>query len=256
MLETLPLTLALATAGYEWHLVMTGCSTATVHRLEKQGEPQLYLKCAPAPELEAEARRLAWLQGRLPVPALQLFVTDDGINYLLMSAVSGVDATYFNDRPGKEPVVRLLAEGLRVIHSVDTSNCPFDQRLPARIEAARQRLAAGLVDESDFDEERLGREAADLFDEVWRTRPVEEDLVFTHGDYCLPNVIIDHDAIAGFIDLGSAGVADRYQDLALGARSLASNFGPEWLPLFFETYGIARPDRVRMTFYKLLDEFF
>lgn len=89
-----------------------------------------------------------------------------------------------------------------------------------------------------------------------RTRPATEDLVFTHGDYCLPNVVINGDAVSGFIDLGLAGVADRYQDLALGARSLTYNFGLEWVPLFFETYGIVQPAQARIDFYKLLDEFF
>lgn len=82
MAETIPLTPALATAGCDWHGVTSGCSIATVHRLEKVGEPLFYLKRAPAPELEAEARRLAWLQGRLPVPALELFVTENGTNDL------------------------------------------------------------------------------------------------------------------------------------------------------------------------------
>ena len=42
-------------------------------------------------------------------------------------------------------------------------------------------------------------------DDLLRKRHDEEDLVFTHGDYCLPNVIIDGEEVAGFVDWGRAG---------------------------------------------------
>jgi len=125
-----------------------------------------------------------------------------------------------------------------------------------KIEAARLRIENGLVDEADFDSKRLGRSAQDLYSVAIRSRPTQEDLVFTHGDYCLPNVIIAQDAVSGFVDWGRAGIADRYQDLALCARSIAGNLGPEWVPAFFGHYGLAIIDHGKLSFYELLDEFF
>jgi aminoglycoside phosphotransferase len=112
------------------------------------------------------------------------------------------------------------------------------------------------VDEADFDEARQGRKAADLFEELLRTKPAGEELVFTHGDFCLPNILIEGGRLSGFVDWGRAGIADRYQDLALAARSLAHNHGADWVPLLFQEYGIPQPDASRVEFYKLLDEFF
>ena len=56
----------------------------------------------------------------------------------------------------------------------------------------------------------------------------KEDIVLTHGDFCLPNVFIDEDKISGFIDLGKMGPADRWQDLAVVLRSLRHNFSGKY----------------------------
>jgi aminoglycoside phosphotransferase len=155
-------------------------------------------------------------------------------------------------------LVRLIAAGMRQIHSISIEDCPFDQRLDTRIEAARVRMINGLVDEDDFDPQRRGRSAEELYPGLLADRPRTEALVFTHGDYCLPNIIIDpaNRVISGFIDWGSAGIADRHQDIALAARSLEYNFGAEWVPLLFEEYGIELIDPAKIEYYKLLDEFF
>ena len=58
----------------------------------------------------------------------------------------------------------------------------------------------------------LLRVPEELLEELLRTRPAGEDLVFTHGDYCLPNVLIDGQRLGGFIDMGRAGVADQAGD--------------------------------------------
>jgi len=144
---------------------------------------------------------------------------------------------------------------MRRFHALPVAECPFDHRLDALIEEARQRTRAGLVDETQFDDVRLGRTARDLLDELEQTRPASEDLVVAHGDYCLPNVMIARGRISGFVDLGRAGVSDRHRDLALAARSLIYNHSADWVPLLFEEYGL-EPDPQKLEFYQLLDEFF
>ena len=47
--------------------------------------------------------------------------------------------------------------------------------------------------------------------------------MFVHGDFCLPNVFFADGKVSGFIDLGDAGIADRWYDIALGYRSLKHN---------------------------------
>jgi aminoglycoside phosphotransferase len=264
LLETLPVWFRRLLLGGLWHDVTSGYSGDTVFRIEWTERPPCYLKVASQPErreeLRAEHERLAWLRRRLPVPKVEAFDADEAHSYLLISQVPGTmacDAIWEQDI---STLVRLLAEGLRLIHAVDIAACPFDERLERKLTLAEQRVRAGLVDESDFDAERLGIRASDLFTQLVASRPVAEDLVFTHGDYCLPNVFIERQGlstrIGGFVDWGRAGVADRYTDLALAVRSLAYNFGTGHESLLWDACGLDAPDLAKIEFYQLLDEFF
>lgn len=261
-LDDLPADLQALLVGASLHTVSSGESGTRVFRIVRPDGTAYYLKIADAPwqqeELQAEKERLQWLQGRLAVPEVYAFGSDNICTFLLLSEIPGLascDETFERDIP---IVVRLLGEGLRLIHSVEIVDCPFDRRLIHSMVLAKRRVESGLIDESDFDEQRKERWAHELFETLVGIRPEVEDVVFTHGDYCLPNILLEPSParIAGFIDWGRAGSADRCQDLALAARSLTYNFGPGWEPLLWEVYGLQTVDSAKIEFYKLLDEFF
>ena len=235
--------------GYAMEAVEVGESGARVFRLARDGGAAMFLKCAPGTELGEEVERLRWLVGRAPVPPVIHFEA----GFLLMGALPGRDGSVAGHPAA---VVAGLAGALRELHAQPVEGCPFDHRVDAQIERARLRMEAGLVDEDDFDEARIGRSAAELFEGLRRTRPAGEDLVLAHGDACLPNVLFDGTRFAGFIDCGRAGVADRYQDLALASRSIEHNLGAEWVEPFFAAYGLPAPRAEKIEFYRLLDEFF
>ncbi len=197
--------------------------------------------------------RLLWLEGRLSAPRVLYYGEDEEYEYLYSSRVPGIMAcevdpdsdehVFAHDMPR---LVGLLAQGLHMVHSVAMSDCPFDRRLGPRLATIRERVKQGLVSEKDYRA-------------LLALRPSgEEDLVFTHGDFCMPNIMIDQQRmqISGFIDLGMAGVADRYHDLALASWSLGYNFGPGWDGLLLQAYGISEPDWHKIQFYQRLDVLF
>ena len=253
----LPLQWQPCLAGTRLEQQSIGESRADVYRVRSTNQPDRYLKSehtSTLPELPDEIERLNWWAAHgLRGPSVRAAAATPPGHWLFMRAVVGQDGA----RAGLPPaqVVAIMADALHRLHRIPIGQCPFDQTLEPRIAEARRALDAGLVDESDFDDERIGRTAEDAFAELLATRPATHDLVVAHGDACLPNFMADGGVFTGYIDCGRLGVSDRHQDLALAARSIERNLGREWIEPFFRSYGV-EPDNRRLAFYCLLDEFF
>ncbi|WP_346305943.1 APH(3')-II family aminoglycoside O-phosphotransferase [Phyllobacterium sp.] len=246
-------------AGYSWNRDALGCSDAQVFMLQGEGLPRLFIKVeavSPYGELPDEAARLRWLSCRdMPCPDVLFEGAHAGRFWLLMSGVAGEDLASA-DSLSIETRIRIFAGALRQLHALDPATCPFDHRLDGRIEAARARMHAGLVDETDFDDDMLGKTTSDLFSRLVAEKPIVGDVVVTHGDACLPNFMAGNGIFTGYIDCDRLGLADRYQDIALACRSIADNFGEEWVELFLDCYGLTQADPAKLAYYRLLDEFF
>ncbi|WP_439502678.1 APH(3')-II family aminoglycoside O-phosphotransferase [Aminobacter ciceronei] len=255
----LPALLREALASYSWDRQTIGHSNAGVFKLTAAGKPTLFLKTEATgdfAELPDEVARLRWLGGQdIPCPEVLAFETHAGTHWLLMTAVAGQDLVSHEVPP--EQAIAIMANALRRLHALDIASCPFDHRLSARIEVARTRMVAGVVDVEDFDDEWLGQPAEVVFEQLLARRPAgKEDLVVTHGDASMPNFIADGGRFSGFIDCSRLGVADRCQDLGILCWSIHFNLGQQWVAPFLERYGLPDAEPARLAYYQLLDEFF
>lgn len=245
-------------AAYSWRVQTIGRSSATVFRLEASGRPTLFAKTESLEnfaELPGEAPRLRWLAANgIACPTILAETREAQRCWLLMNALPGRDLAW-SQHLGPGRIIEVAADALRRLHRLDVAACPFNHRLGHRINDARARMDAGLVKETDFDEERQGQRALDLFEELLTSRPEHEDLVVAHGDAYLENMLADDGGFAGFVDCARLGVADRHQDLALAVQSISYCVGESWVSAFLRRYGVAA-DRERLEFYLLLDEFF
>jgi aminoglycoside 3'-phosphotransferase-2 len=248
--------------GCRWELQTGGGSDAQVFRLEPRIGPSLFLKTertSPLAELAGEAARLRWLAAAgVPCVPVVDFAEENGRGWLLLHEMPGSDLECGCEVGAIPPseAVRLIAQALRQMHALDIASCPFDHRASVRIPLAHERMRAGLVDEDDFDGEHAGLSPETLFARLESMQPCTEDLVVTHGDACLANLMVDlFGDIGGWIDCGRLGVADRHQDLALAMRDIADTLGNKWVAPFLKHYGMPA-DPARVAFYRLLDEFF
>ena len=218
-------------------------------------------------EADREYQMMQWLQGKLPVPEVWCRGQKNDKNYLMMSKLPGkmsCDEEYMRQ---PEILAEALADGLRMLWNIDISECPYSSNLDEKLRMAAYNVEHGLVDVENVEPDTFGPEGfADpkaLLDWLAANRP-EEELVFSHGDYCLPNVFLEDGKVCGFLDLGRAGVADKYQDIALCYRSFLHNYEGKYgggsygevnPKIVFEKLGI-NPDWEKVRYYMLLDELF
>ena len=61
--------------------------------------------------------------------------------------------------------------------------------------------------------------------------------VLIHGDYCLPNVLVENGRLSGLVDVGLSGLGNPETDLAAGVLTLSYIYGPGFARRFLEAYG-------------------
>ena len=169
-----------------------------------------------------------WLNQQLPVPTMLAYCVKNGMAYTLMSKMGGkmLCAREYLKEP--EQLIKIAAQGLKCLWEIDVTECAYQSsRLMKRLEAAEYNVMHDLGDLDNVEPETFGpngfQNPEELLKWLKSNRP-EEDIVFTHGDYCLPNIFVTGSKINGFIDIGKMGPADRWQDVTIAIRSLTANF--------------------------------
>jgi len=75
-----------------------------------------------------EQKITRWLQGKLSVPSILDFGEEQGREFMVMSELRGTHIDDFEDKP--DEYVIHLANCLKLVQSVDISDCVFDSSLP------------------------------------------------------------------------------------------------------------------------------
>lgn len=220
-------------------------------------------------ESDNEYQLMEWLQDKLPVPRVLAYEMDENKNknYLLMTKVPGEMSCADHYMKNPEQLVNLLVEGLKMLWKVDISNCTYKNGLKEKLQRAEYNINNNLVEMDNVEAKTFGENGFEnpehLLKWLIANRP-DEEYAFSHGDYCLPNIFLHDGKISGYIDLGRAGIADKWQDIALCYRSLSHNYdgkynGVEYQgyreDMLFEKLDIV-PDWDKIRYYLLLDELF
>ena len=156
--------------------------------------------------------------------------------WLLTRAVPGEDCTFRGYLEDPKRLSALLGEKLRMLHEVSTAGCPVTDHTGAYLATVAEGQARGRFDGSYFHREGLTEAAARRI--IPETAPLLKNEVLLHGDYCLPNVMLEDWRFSGFSDLDHGGIGDRHIDLFWGAWSLGFNLGTDrWRDRFLDAYG-------------------
>ena len=214
----------------------SSCSReARVYFLDVDGG--LYLKTAKKGSLKREADMTAYFYKK----GLSAEVVDyisDGSDWLLTARVVGEDCTHADYLGDPKRLSALLGERLRALHETDFSGCPIADHTAAYLDLAKNNYETGIYDSSLFPDNWGYKSAEEAWYALQKGKDALKSDTLLHGDYCLPNIMLDNWRFSGFIDLGNGGVGDRHVDLFWGAWTLNFNLGTdEYRDRFFDAYG-------------------
>ncbi len=224
----------------------SSCSPeARVLYIEK--EDGLYLKSAASDTLAREAAMTRFFHEKGFGTEVLDYRTENGRDWLLTLRVLGEDCTHADYLSHPERLCDLTATLLRELHECGTAGCPILDHTARYLALAKHNYRNGIYDASLFPD-NWGYNSAD---EAWAEITSHGHLLSTdtllHGDYCLPNIMLDNWQFSGFIDVGNGGVGDRHVDLFWGAWTLYFNLKTDrYRDRFFDAYGRDQVDLDRL----------
>ena len=214
----------------------SSCShEARVMYLEK--DEGYYLKTAEAGTLAREAEMTSYFHGKGLAPEILLYATEGDKDYLLSRRVTGEDATHGVYLADPKRLCDILATTLRALHETSFDGCPMLDRTAEYLTLVENNYRTGKGDPS-FLRDYGCFTSDDAYAIVKENAPSLKRDVLLHGDYCLPNVMLDNWRFSSFIDVGNGGVGDRHIDLFWGVWTLWYNLKmAAYTRRFLDAYG-------------------
>ena len=202
-----------------------------------------YLKSSKKNTLSTEASLAEYFCKKgLTEPVLSYLSLDR--DWMLTKRVKGEDCTYARYLDDPKRLCDTTATLLRELHGKDCSDCPVKDRMLGYKATVAENHASGRADLSLF----CGEWGFSSIENAWQVycdgRGALKSDTLLHGDYCLPNIMLDDWRFSGFIDLGNGGVGDRHVDIFWGVWTLFYNLKThKYADRFLDAYGREAVDR-------------
>lgn len=214
----------------------SSCSReAQVWFLDRDGG--YFLKTAQKGALEKEAELTRYFHKKGLAAEVVLYYSENA-DWLLTTRVAGEDCTDAVYLADPKRLCDTIGLQLRQLHEMDFSDCPVTDHTAAYLALAERNYRNGIFDADLFPDDWGYRSASEAWSVLEREGHLLRSDTLLHGDYCLPNIMLDRWKFSGFIDLGNGGVGDRHIDLFWGAWTLRFNLKTDaYRDRFFDAYG-------------------
>ena len=202
------------------------------------GNERFFLKSAAAGTLKTEADMTRFFHSKgLSAEVLGYLPSEK--DWLLTRAVPGEDCTFPKYWEDPKRLCDTTATLLRQLHEESTEGCPVTDRCSAYLANARRGYETGFCEMDLFPEQDWSFSSAE---EAWKLVTENGNYLtndtLLHGDYCLPNIMLDNWRFTGFIDVGRGGVGDRHIDIFWGVWTLYFNLKTNaYDQRFLDAYG-------------------
>ena len=135
-----------------------------------------------------------------------------------------------------------------MLHAESTDGCPITDHTERYLKTVTENYQRGEYDLSYLPPSLRSLSADGAYALVSENAGLLKNEVLLHGDYCLPNVMLDDWRFSGFIDVGNGGTGDRHVDLFWGAWTLNFNLKTDkYRERFFDAYGRDAIDADRLS---------
>jgi kanamycin kinase len=227
----------------------SGESVARTVYIDRDGGA--YLKIAVCGSLLLSSQLQTYFsKHKLSSPVIRYLSTDR--DYLITAPIKGNDGISKKYLAEPERLSEIFGISLRLLHEVDASDCPVKDRMNelTLMASTNSFLQTHLDDIAEY----IGIAHADTSSaEIVATSGLLKNDVLIHGDYCLPNIILNNWAFEGLIDVADGGVGDRHYDLAWGLWTLNRNLkSSKYGHRFLDAYGRDCIDKDRLRICGLL----
>ena len=201
-----------------------------------------YLKYSGKGTLEKESKMTEYFYSK-GLGAEVLNYISDNDDWLLTTAVIGEDCVHERYLANPKRLCDTIAYELRKLHETDHSDCPIPDITAEYLAKAEKNYRTGNYDKSQFPDSFGYRSAKEAYDVLTAEKATLQSKVLLHGDYCLPNIILNNWNLSGFIDVGGGGVGDRHIDIFWGVWSLWFNLKTDkYCERFLDAYGRDKAD--------------
>lgn len=246
-MQKTPITPDLSGVPTAFHRLLQGSSVydsssspqARVWFIEK--DSGYYLKCSAAGSLhhEAEMTRFFHRKG-LAAEVLNYLPFEN--DWLLTRAVSGEDCVSARYLAEPERLCDTLAAILHDLHAIGPSDCPI-QHTETYLRTAEYNYRAGMFDPAHIPEAAIYPSADAAWQAVQQKKHLLRSDTLIHGDFCLPNIILQDWKPSALIDFDHAGIGDRHVDLFWALWSLRFNLKTDrYAARFLDAYGRDKVD--------------
>lgn len=214
----------------------SSCSKAArVWYLDREGG--LFLKAAPKGALKTEADMTAFFH-RKGLGAEVLHYLSGERDWMLTRCLPGEDCTHPAYTSDPKRLCDTTATLLRQLHETDISGCPVQNRNELYLRTAQEGYLAGNFEPELFSQHWKFSDRAEAWSEIEKNRIFLKPDVLLHGDYCLPNIMLQNWGFSGFLDLGNGGIGDRHIDLLWSLWTLFFNLHTHhYADRFLDVYG-------------------
>ena len=223
----------------------SSCSPeARVYFIDKDGG--YYLKKARAGTLSREAKMNAYFHKKgIGVEVVQYLTREH--DWLMTASAVGEDCIHPQYLADPKRLCDTLATRLRALHELSFDDCPEQNATKRFLDSAFLHYQTGDYDKSQFPDSLGYRSEQEAYAVLCEGKDALQDKVLLHGDYCLPNVILNNWKFSAFIDVGDGGVGDRHIDLFWGSWTLWFNLKTNaYKQRFFDAYGRDKVDEERI----------